>query len=77
MARYKQVFRGMKLIPLSLEDQIQPGTFPVGHFKFLHLWPVKFPQARQLDYRSFSGFCDNSRGGFFQPVAAAFEFQHR
>jgi transposase len=27
MARYKQVFRGMKLIPLSLEDQIQPGTF--------------------------------------------------
>jgi transposase len=27
MARYKPVFRGMKLIPLSLEDQIQPGTF--------------------------------------------------
>jgi transposase len=27
MARYKQVFQGMKLIPLSLEDQIQPGTF--------------------------------------------------
>jgi transposase len=27
MARCKQVFRGMKLIPLSLEDQIQPGTF--------------------------------------------------
>jgi transposase len=27
MARYKPVFRGMKLIPLSLEDQIEPGTF--------------------------------------------------
>ena len=27
MARYKPVFRGMKMIPLALEDQIQEGTF--------------------------------------------------
>jgi transposase len=27
MARYKPVFRGMKMIPLSLEEQIQSGTF--------------------------------------------------
>jgi transposase len=27
MARYKPEFRGMKLIPLTLEDQLQPGTF--------------------------------------------------
>ncbi len=27
MARYKPKFRGMKLIPLTLEDQLQAGTF--------------------------------------------------
>jgi transposase len=27
MARYKPVFRGLKMIPLSLEDQIVEGTF--------------------------------------------------
>jgi hypothetical protein len=27
MPRYKHEFRGMKLIPLTLEDQLQPGTF--------------------------------------------------
>jgi transposase len=27
MARYKPEFRGMKLIPLTLEDQLLPGTF--------------------------------------------------
>jgi hypothetical protein len=35
-------------------------TLPDGHFKFPHLWPVKFPQAGRLNYRSFdlagSGF---------------------
>jgi transposase len=27
VARYKPIFRGMRLIPLSLEDQIEPGAF--------------------------------------------------
>jgi transposase len=35
MARYKPVFRGMKLIPLSLEDQIQPGTFEFALNQFV------------------------------------------
>ena len=26
---------------------------PDGHFKFPHLWPVKFPQAGRLNYQSF------------------------
>ena len=26
---------------------------PDGHFKFLHLWPVKFLQAGQVNYQSF------------------------
>lgn len=33
---------------------------PDGHFKFPHLWPVKFPQAGRLNYQLFglagSGF---------------------
>ena len=28
--------------------------FPDGHFKFPHLWPVKFPQAGRLNYQFFS-----------------------
>lgn len=27
---------------------------PNGHFKFPHLWPVKFPQAGRVDYQSSS-----------------------
>ncbi len=27
---------------------------PDGHFKFPHLWPVKFPQAGRLKYQFFS-----------------------
>jgi len=27
---------------------------PDGHFKFPHLWPVKFPQAGRLNYQLFS-----------------------
>lgn len=34
--------------------------YPDGHFKFPHLWPVKFPQAGRLNYQLFgllgSGF---------------------
>ena len=34
---------------------------PDGHFKFPHLWPVKFPQAGRLNYQPFgiagSDFC--------------------
>ncbi len=26
---------------------------PDGHFKFPHLWPVKFPQAGRLNYQLF------------------------
>jgi hypothetical protein len=26
---------------------------PDGHFKFLHLWPVKFPQAGRPNYQLF------------------------
>jgi hypothetical protein len=26
---------------------------PDGHFKFLHLWPVKFLQAGRTNYQSF------------------------
>jgi predicted acylesterase/phospholipase RssA len=29
------------------------GKRPDGHFKFPHLWPVKFPQAGRLNYRLF------------------------
>jgi len=29
------------------------GLRPDGHFKFLHLWPVKFLQAGQVNYQSF------------------------
>jgi hypothetical protein len=40
----------------SLEDEMHPD----GHFKFPHLWPVKFPQAGRLNYQLFglagSGF---------------------
>jgi hypothetical protein len=35
MARYKAVFRGMKLIPLSLADQLQPGTFEFALNQFV------------------------------------------
>ena len=29
------------------------GMPPVGHFKFPHLWPVKFLQAGRANYQSF------------------------
>ena len=29
------------------------NVLPDGHFKFPHLWPVKFPQAGRLNYQSF------------------------
>jgi hypothetical protein len=29
------------------------ALIPDGHFKFPHLWPVKFPQAGRLNYRLF------------------------
>ena len=31
----------------------KPFLDPDGHFKFPHLWPVKFPQAGRLNYQSF------------------------
>ena len=31
--------------------------FPVGHFKFLHLWSAKFPQAGRTDYQLTETFC--------------------
>jgi len=30
------------------------SQIPDGHFKFPHLWPVKFPQAGRLNYQLFS-----------------------
>jgi hypothetical protein len=33
--------------------EIETGKGPDGHFKFPHLWPVKFPQAGRLNYQSF------------------------
>jgi two-component system CheB/CheR fusion protein len=35
-----------------LEVSAKPKS-PDGHFKFPHLWPVKFLQAGQVNYRSF------------------------
>ena len=32
---------------------IPPSVLPDGHFKFPHLWPVKFPQAGRLNYQLF------------------------
>jgi hypothetical protein len=29
------------------------GNLPDGHFKFPHLWPVKFPQAGRPNYQLF------------------------
>jgi hypothetical protein len=36
-----------------LEEELDVQLFPDGHFKFPHLWPVKFPQAGRLNYQSF------------------------
>jgi hypothetical protein len=35
-----------------LRDQLAREG-PDGHFKFPHLWPVKFPQAGRLNYQLF------------------------
>jgi len=36
------------------DDELQARLHPDGHFKFPHLWPVKFPQAGRLNYQLFS-----------------------
>jgi len=45
---------------LKRELKLFHQQHPDGHFKFPHLWPVKFPQAGRLNYRLFglpgSGF---------------------
>ncbi len=40
----------------ALQAYIDPLT-PVGHFKFPHLWPPKFPQAGRADYQLTEVFC--------------------
>ena len=35
------------------DDPVQSPKAPDGHFKFPHLWPVKFPQAGRPNYQSF------------------------
>ena len=37
-------------LPTFLEFEL---VIPDGHFKFPHLWPVKFPQAGRLNYQLF------------------------
>ena len=39
---------------LKFEGNAQ--AFPVGHFKFPHLWPPKLPQAGRADYQLIAGF---------------------
>ena len=41
--------------------KVKPKIPPDGHFKFLHLWPVKFLQAGQVNYQSF---CPPGAGPF-------------
>ena len=33
--------------------KVKQAVGPDGHFKFPHLWPVKFLQAGQANYQSF------------------------
>ncbi|MEN9376626.1 MAG: hypothetical protein RL710_1783 [Pseudomonadota bacterium] len=54
-------FPGERLVALKvrpihhhLENRVRAHIFlPDGHFKFPHLWPVKFPQAGRLNYQLF------------------------
>jgi hypothetical protein len=44
-----------KLHELYLQNapEVAAPTGPDGHFKFPHLWPVKFPQAGRPNYQLF------------------------
>jgi hypothetical protein len=58
--RYVQRY-GLRLLP-DLYEAYNPMSYglaqetPDGHFKFPHLWPVKFLQAGRVNYRVFGGF---------------------
>ena len=47
---YTDQAEGNELIAKAVERIKSPN----GHFKFPHLWPVKFPQAGRVDYQSSS-----------------------
>jgi competence protein ComEC len=55
--RFSSMFREQGVITLALTPLtlllFGQVSVPDGHFKFPHLWPVKFPQAGRLNYQSF------------------------